>query len=1747
MQNGPRENGLTEPIVNNENVDAPSPPTPIANGHCSSPLNEYNTDGIIQKQEDSESHNEAHDNGPPSKRRKLADAATRQSSTPRPISPPWKRIAVEGPTSFIEGGRRKSSRTNYVPLELQPQADKRQTRATSQHTYATKAKHAGVSTFKPSPVTPSTTQPAVNGRPPSSSGRPISISTNKSPSKATQTNGNAFKQNGNTVIPAKRSHKKKAASGPGSASSAANPHQTRRAARAVDVSNLGGHARHMETNGYHSKDEDNGQHPADYEDEPIALTGSPFKPQRLNLRVRMPTISISHPDQVPIRRRFSSFQDWFHHDESMVGDGISRMTDQDARTEANLIRRVLDAGEPGGLLSEEKCSKHLPDHQDEPPQQYAHQDYMMAAVIDFQKRHVSERVKHRKRAKGIAESCLIAWEQREKKRGREVPVRSHVEKSAQEVETEVQDACEAYYRQNVCGSLKRVWGRVASEIESRRRERWREEHRRIGREKLNRVLEKTTRMLHKRSGAASGSTSEEETEETSDDVREDSSSDQAGSEDDELLTVEELRQKYAHLPSLSGSSSEASELDNEGRGHDMGMEANDVDPGGPTELHADTISIGLENGNCTSQDITEARLSASTSVADQLDDLLMDDSDASTDMDDDMGDSDEGTVGESSNDSDQVASCSEEGEESVQEETGLLGFFPRGALENHGNEAETKETDWPKKQVNEEDKTKVTPDIREGHAIPDATQVQTPSASNSEEPMLENSKIPDRETSKGLNQLGEAGIPHALARVPATRPRLAQHTLANFMDINKQIDNQQVSLPSTPISTTQPSTSVPSLLRGTLREYQQSGLDWLAKLYVSEENNGILADEMGLGKTIQTIALLAHLAVDHEVWGPHLIVVPTSVMLNWEMEFKKFLPGFKVLTYYGTIEERRRKREGWMNDDKWNVWITSYALVVQDNQIFRRRDWHYMVLDEAHNIKNFHSLRWQTLLGFKTRARLLLTGTPLQNNLTELWSLFFFLMPEGSSKKGVGGFASLAEFTDWFREPVKQILENGKETVDENAQSIIEKLHHIVRPHLLRRLKADVEKQMPGKFEHVVYCRLSKRQRELYQGFLNRADTKAIYASGNHLSMMNCIMQLRKVCCHPDLFETRQITTSFAMSKSAVADFEIKDLLIRRRLLQKDSIKTVDLGFINLLPGTNEPLSALDTIQKQRLGALGTLRQLYAQQWGRINQNMHFDGSSVKSTLANMDNLAKRARFESLRHASYHTMLRSQRRPLYSHGLLSRISLGLESYPLPPQPLRKSQLAEHSLNTSLSLADMIMTLPRRSDAMEAVIEKFACITPKVVATDMTCLATPRQVIDMLRPSPESAAKDAFHEARMRLSIAFPDKRLLQYDCGKLQILDGLLRKLQAGGHRALVFTQMTKVLDVLEQFLNIHGYRYLRLDGGTKIEQRQLLTERFNNDDKVPVFILSTRSGGLGINLTGADSVIFYDSDWNPAMDKQCQDRSHRIGQTRDVHIYRLVSESTVEVNIMRRARQKIRLDEVVIQEGQFTTDRFQDVTATDVGASAPDDGDMETNTALDRVLGGRRMDKVFDQVEDKEDVAAARIAEKEIVETEVEDFGEKAGSSTAGPVTPKAPEPQTPRPPATSVETTNKAANLDAATPNPAAPADGLEAAQAVGEATKAVGQAPKAARETPNTAGDAPNAAGEVPKAAGKSPKAVEEVTKDVEEVAITVEEAGHIDDFMLRLIEWELKDVPLPADPDMVLKKKKGEEHRVRRRGR
>ncbi|CAH2308297.1 helicase SRCAP isoform X1 [Pelobates cultripes] len=263
-----------------------------------------------------------------------------------------------------------------------------------------------------------------------------------------------------------------------------------------------------------------------------------------------------------------------------------------------------------------------------------------------------------------------------------------------------------------------------------------------------------------------------------------------------------------------------------------------------------------------------------------------------------------------------------------------------------------------------------------------------------------------------------------------------------------------------------------------------------------------------------------------------------------------------------------------------------------------------------------------------------------------------------------------------------------------------------------------------------------------------------------------------------------------------------------------------------------------------------------------------------------------------------------------------------------------SNLQDYWLQTN-AFKNCIFTPQQRLEQLGPLIERFIFAMPPVEAPPINMHTSHPPPSLLLQESlfKETLSRDlrphtrCLHRIVSNMRTQFPDLRLIQYDCGKLQTLDRLLRQLKSGGHRVLIFTQMTRMLDILEQFLNYHGHIYLRLDGSTRVEQRQVLMERFNMDKRIFCFILSTRSGGVGVNLTGADTVIFYDSDWNPTMDAQAQDRCHRIGQTRDVHIYRLVSERTVEENILKKAQQKRMLGDMAIEGGNFTTAYFKQVT----------------------------------------------------------------------------------------------------------------------------------------------------------------------------------------------------------------------------
>uniref|UniRef100_A0A8C6JTE1 DNA helicase n=1 Tax=Melopsittacus undulatus TaxID=13146 RepID=A0A8C6JTE1_MELUD len=481
---------------------------------------------------------------------------------------------------------------------------------------------------------------------------------------------------------------------------------------------------------------------------------------------------------------------------------------------------------------------------------------------------------------------------------------------------------------------------------------------------------------------------------------------------------------------------------------------------------------------------------------------------------------------------------------------------------------------------------------------------------------------------------------------------------------------------------------------GTLHPYQLEGLNWL-RFSWAQGTDTILADEMGLGKTVQTIVFLYSLYKEGHSKGPYLVSAPLSTIINWEREFEMWAPDFYVVTYTGDKESRSviRENEFSFEDNairsgkkvfrmkkeaqiKFHVLLTSYELITIDQAVLGSIEWACLVVDEAHRLKNNQSKFFRVLNSYKIDYKLLLTGTPLQNNLEELFHLLNFLTPER--------FNNLEGFLEEF--------------ADISKEDQIKKLHDLLGPHMLRRLKADVFKNMPAKTELIVRVELSQMQKKYYKFILTR-NFEALNSKGggNQVSLLNIMMDLKKCCNHPYLF----------------------------------------------------PVAAVEA---------------------PVLPNGSYDGNSlVKSS------------------------------------------------------------------------------------------------------------------------------------------------------GKLMLLQKMLKKLRDGGHRVLIFSQMTKMLDLLEDFLEYEGYKYERIDGGITGGLRQEAIDRFNGTSQFCTsfcFLLSTRAGGLGINLATADTVIIYDSDWNPHNDIQAFSRAHRIGQNKKVMIYRFVTRASVEERITQVAKRKMMLTHLVVRPG---------------------------------------------------------------------------------------------------------------------------------------------------------------------------------------------------------------------------------------
>ena len=738
----------------------------------------------------------------------------------------------------------------------------------------------------------------------------------------------------------------------------------------------------------------------------------------------------------------------------------------------------------------------------------------------------------------------------------------------------------------------------------------------------------------------------------------------------------------------------------------------------------------------------------------------------------------------------------------------------------------------------------------------------------------------------------------------------------------------------------------PAMLTCQLKEYQLKGLNWLVNLY-EQGINGILADEMGLGKTVQSISVMAYLAEAHNIWGPFLVIAPSSTLHNWQQEIVRFVPGLKVLPYWGNAKDRKVLRKFWdrkhityTKDSPFHVLVTSYQLVVQDQQYFQKIRWQYMILDEAQAIKSSQSSRWKSLLGFHCRNRLLLTGTPIQNSMQELWALLHFIMPSL--------FDSHDEFSDWFSKDIESHAQSNTKLNEDQ----LKRLHMILKPFMLRRIKKHVQKELGDKVEEDVFCDLTYRQRSYYTNLRNKIsildliEKAAVGDDQDTATLMNLVMQFRKVCNHPDLFERADVSSPvsfgyFAETASFLREgHNVEVLYSVRNLIEYRMPRLIGNGEGRLdLPGPDNPTAgwrnqhlynkfsiwAPDNIQTSRRGK-GAFTWLHftdvsASEVSRVSHGDCFqravdeyskyptqaaaglfDEDKENTTLSNklLDVVGRTRKTRALdvfEDGPLHKLMNVSRSFFEANQMSAIEPCARLAASAPP-------IEAHCSNqrTGREKQQTIFNVPVRR-ALFGISEKT-----ESWMLDSKLHPTAFPVANLL-PQP-ICAKSRF------TNIRCPSMRRFVTDSGKLAKLDQLLSQLKEGGHRVLLYFQMTRMIDLMEEYLTYRNYRYLRLDGSTKLEDRRDTVAEFQTNPEMFVFLLSTRAGGLGINLTAADTVIFYDSDWNPTIDSQAMDRAHRLGQTKQVTVYRMITRSTIEERIRRRALQKEEVQRVVISGG---------------------------------------------------------------------------------------------------------------------------------------------------------------------------------------------------------------------------------------
>lgn len=745
--------------------------------------------------------------------------------------------------------------------------------------------------------------------------------------------------------------------------------------------------------------------------------------------------------------------------------------------------------------------------------------------------------------------------------------------------------------------------------------------------------------------------------------------------------------------------------------------------------------------------------------------------------------------------------------------------------------------------------------------------------------------------------------------------------------------------------------SQPKMLTAQLKEYQLKGLNWLVNLY-EQGINGILADEMGLGKTIQSISVMAYLAEYHNIWGPFLVIAPASTLHNWQQEISRFVPNIKVLPYWGSAKDRKVLRKFWdrkhityNKDSEFHVLVTSYQLVVLDAQYFQKVKWQYMILDEAQAIKSSQSSRWKNLLGFHCRNRLLLTGTPIQNNMQELWALLHFIMPTL--------FDSHDEFSEWFSKDI----ESHAQTNTQLNEDQLKRLHMILKPFMLRRIKKHVQKELGDKVEKDVFCDLTYRQRAYYGNLRNRIsildliEKAAIGDDADSTSLMNLVMQFRKVCNHPDLFERADTSSPFAMAYFAeTASFVREGQNVDVRYSTRNAI---DYDLPRLLCGPEGRLD-IPGPGNHRAGFDEKYLSHMLNIWAPDNIRQSVKDNQAFSWLRFADTSAEEI-YDYSRKGIFERAIPRRGKPnrlsrlnvaydkedgddvtsVLAHSLFNIVDrndqqafeeIAVEGRMKQLMSISETTFKREGLNLIEPCTRPAASAPPitiSSSSQEPNIEKeetFFNLPVRHALFGHTTKMMEEEILERkIDPTPYSQTPMLPAPISLKgryTNISVPSMRRFVTDSGKLAKLDELLHELKQNGHRVLLYFQMTRMIDLMEEYLTYRNYKYCRLDGSTKLEDRRDTVLDFQQRPEIFVFLLSTRAGGLGINLTAADTVIFYDSDWNPTIDSQAMDRAHRLGQTKQVTVYRLITRGTIEERIRMRALQKEEVQRVVISGG---------------------------------------------------------------------------------------------------------------------------------------------------------------------------------------------------------------------------------------